>query len=85
MTASLPTQPARQAVVAAWLIALAVGLIVNSVAGSLLIDAIDYPVSDSMRNQTIGLDAAALFLFAPACLVTAVLAWRGIAWRQSWL
>lgn len=66
----------RQVVVAAGLVALAMGLVVNSMVGPLLIDAADYPVSDSMRNQTIGLDAAALFLFAPGCLITAVLAWR---------
>ncbi|MGH1489872.1 MAG: hypothetical protein ACRBK7_10845 [Acidimicrobiales bacterium] len=64
-------------VAAVGLVVLAIGLIVNSVAGPLLIDDIDYPTSDSMRNQTIGLDAAALFLFAPACLVTAVMVWRG--------
>lgn len=67
----------RQLVQSVGLIALAVGLITNSVAGPLIADTIDYPVSDSMRNQTIGLDAAALFLFAPACIITAVLAFRG--------
>lgn len=77
MTGALQRKPARQVVEAAGLAALAAGLVVNSVAGPLLVDAIDYPVSDSMRNQTIGLDAAALFVFAPACLIAAVLAWRG--------
>ena len=66
-----------QRILAVGMAALGLGLVANSVAGPLLADAIDYPVSESMRNQTIGLDAAALLLFAPACLVIAVLAWRG--------
>lgn len=64
-------------VLAAGIATLGLGLVANSVSGPLLGDAIDYPVSESMRNQTIGLDAAALLLFAPACLVIALLAWRG--------
>ncbi len=67
----------RQVIPSVGLVAIALGLIANSVAGPLLIDAVDYPISESMRNQTIGLDAAALFLFAPACLIAATMAWRG--------
>lgn len=67
----------RPIVLAVGLLTLAGGLVVNSVVGPLVFDAIDYPFSDSMRNQTIGLDAAGLLVVAPACLFAAVLAWRG--------
>ena len=68
---------APQLALAIGLVGLGVGLLVNSMAGPLLADSIDYPFSDSMRNQTIGLDATSLLLVAPACLAVAVLAWRG--------
>lgn len=68
---------ARELVVTIGLVSLGLGLLVNSVAGPLLADRIDYPFSESMRNQTIGLDATALLLVFPACTAVAVLAWRG--------
>ena len=59
------------------LLALAVALVANSVFGPLLLDVIDYPVSATMRNQTIGLDAANLAVVAPVCVVVGALALRG--------
>ncbi len=59
------------------LAALAVGLAVNSVLGPFVADRLDYPVSETMRNQTIGLDAAGLVLVAPLTVVIAILALRG--------
>jgi hypothetical protein len=61
------------------LIALGVGLIANSLLGPLVADAIDYPFSASMVNQTIGLEAVSLFLVGPLCIIAAVLAIRGHA------
>ncbi len=61
------------------LVAIAVGLALNTVVGPLILDLVTYPVSASMRNQTIGLDAVALLIVAPACLITARLTWRGHA------
>lgn len=62
------------------LLALAATLVANSVLGPLLFDVIDYPVSTTMRNQTIGLDAANLAVVAPACAVVGWLALRGNRW-----
>lgn len=67
----------RQMVLAIGLVGLGVGLLINGVAGPLLADSIDYPFSESMRNQTIGLDTTALLLVLPTCLTVAALAWRG--------
>ena len=59
------------------LIALGIGLASNSLLGPLGVDRIDYPVSESMRNQTIGLDAATLVVVAPLTVAIGVLALRG--------
>ena len=59
------------------LIALGMGLIANSLLGPLIADAIDYPLSESLLNQTIGLEAVSLLLVAPLCLFSGVLAMRG--------
>ncbi|MEM9608362.1 MAG: hypothetical protein AAGA99_13130 [Actinomycetota bacterium] len=42
------------------LLGLAAGLIVNSMVGPLVADLVDYPVSETMRNQTIGLAAGGI-------------------------
>jgi hypothetical protein len=59
------------------LIALGVGLITNSLLGPLVADAIRYPLSESVLNQTIGLEAVSLLLVAPLCILAGVLAIRG--------
>lgn len=59
------------------LLALGAGLIVNSLLGPLVADAIDYPWSESMRNQAIGLEAVSLFAVAPLGILAGVLAMRG--------
>jgi hypothetical protein len=58
-------------------IALGAGLIANSLLGPFLSDAIDYPWSESMRNQAIGLEAVSLFLVAPLCILAGLLSLRG--------
>lgn len=59
------------------LVALALGLAANSLLGPLAADRIDYPVSVSMRNQTIGLDAASLLVAAPLLAVIGALLLAG--------
>src|SRR5215208_5424138 len=58
-------------------VALGAGLIANSLLGPFAADTIDYPWSESMRNQAIGLEAISLFLVAPLCILDGVLAIRG--------
>lgn len=65
--------------IAPLLFALGGALALNSVLGPLLTDTIDYSLSESLRNQLIGLDAVSLILVAPLCLLAGVLAWRGRA------
>lgn len=58
------------------LLALAVALTFNSILGPFLADLINYPVSETMRNQTIGLDAASLLVVAPITAAIGILALR---------
>jgi hypothetical protein len=58
-------------------VALGAGLIANSLLGPFAANAIDYPWSESMRNQAIGLEAISLCLVAPLCILAGVLAIRG--------
>ncbi len=59
------------------LFALAAGLAANAVIGPLALDIVDYPFSESIRNQAIGLEAVTLGLVMPWCVVAGVLNWRG--------
>src|SRR3954447_18567135 len=59
------------------LVALAAGLAVVALLGPLTGGPIEYHVGETLRNQTIGLDAASLFVVAPLALAAAVLALRG--------
>jgi hypothetical protein len=59
------------------LLALAGDLAANSVLGPFLADLIDCPVSETMRSQTIGLDAASLLVVVPSIVVVGYLALRG--------
>ncbi len=54
---------------AASLFALAAGLAVNSIVGPLVLDLVDYPLTETLRNQTIGLDAATLLVVSPVSVV----------------
>jgi hypothetical protein len=56
------------------LIALGLGLAVLSLLGPLALDVIDYRVSETLRNQTIGLDLISLVLVAPVAIGVGVLA-----------
>jgi hypothetical protein len=59
------------------LFAIALGLAAVALVGPLVSELIDYRVTETLRNQTIGLDAVSLFFVAPLALVAAVLALRG--------
>lgn len=59
------------------LVALAAGLLLNTVLGPLVLDVIDYPISPTIENQMIGLELVSVFLVAPVCVLAAVLAARG--------
>lgn len=79
-----PAAAARSALglrmlVAAGLAALAAGLATLAALGPLLLDVVDYRVTETLRNQTIGLDVVSLAVVAPVALVAAVLTARGRA------
>jgi hypothetical protein len=59
------------------LIALACGLVAVSLLGPLTGGPVDYHVSETLRNQTIGLDAVSLFVVAPLAMLAAILIVRG--------
>ena len=58
------------------LIALGAGLMVNSVLGPLLLEVIRYRFSQSLLNQTIGLDAISLGAIGPLAVAAGVLGLR---------
>jgi hypothetical protein len=59
------------------LVALAFGLACVSLLGPLTGGPVDYHVSETLRNQTIGLDAVSLLVVAPLALLAAALLLRG--------
>lgn len=62
------------------LFALGLLLAVNAVIGPLVLDLIDYPFSDSIRNQGIGLEVVSLGLVAPWSLLAGWANWQ----RKTW-
>lgn len=83
-TGSRPSAPPRLAHpsrreegLAIALVALAAGLLLNTLLGPLVLDVLDYPVSATIENQLIGLELVTVVLVAPSCLVAAGLALRG--------
>lgn len=77
-----PRAPATVAVaqrswwLALGLAAIGVGLAAVALLGPLLSEVIDYRVSETLRNQTIGLDAVSLFIVTPLALIAAALVLR---------
>lgn len=59
------------------LVALAVGLGVNSILGPLGLGVVTYPLSETLVNQTIGLEAVSLLVVGPWSLAAAWLVFRG--------
>jgi len=66
-----------QAWLAAGVAAIGVGLVAVAVVGPLGAEAIDYRVTETLRNQTIGLDLVSLVVVAPLALLAAALVFRG--------
>jgi hypothetical protein len=59
------------------LIGLGLGLALVSLLGPLVLGLIDYRVTETLRNQTVGLDLLSLVLVVPFTIGVAVLALRG--------
>ena len=56
---------------------LALAIAVNSLLGPLFTGVIDYPLTETLLNQTKGLEAFSLAIITPWCLATEILALRG--------
>jgi hypothetical protein len=61
---------------ASGLVATAVGLTLVSLLGPFVFGAVEYHVTETLRNQTIGLDAVSLLVVAPLSLLAALLVLR---------
>ena len=59
------------------LVAIGVGLAAVALLGPFAAGVIDYHVTETVRNQTIGLDAVSLLVVAPLSLLAALLVVRG--------
>jgi hypothetical protein len=57
-------------VIGSLLCVLGIGLIANALLGPLSLEAIEYHFSESMRNQTVGLDSVSLVVVAPVSVIT---------------
>ena len=68
---------ARETAASRWLplllSALAAGLAAVALLGPLVTGVVDYRVTETLRNQTIGLDAVSMFFVAPLALLSALL------------
>ncbi|MEA2026674.1 MAG: hypothetical protein U9O18_08275 [Chloroflexota bacterium] len=56
---------------------LGAGLALNTLLGPLVADIIDYPFTETVRNETLGLEAVSLVLIAPLAIIAGILALRG--------
>ena len=72
----IETGAGAQVGMALGLIAIGVGLAIVSLLGPLLTGIIDYHVTETLRNQTIGLDAVSLLVVAPLSVIAALLVLR---------
>jgi hypothetical protein len=59
------------------LLLLAVALLVNSLIGPLALDLVDYPITETLQNQLIGLEVVTVFLVVPWCVYAGMRALRG--------
>ncbi|HEY5854112.1 MAG TPA: hypothetical protein VIW24_08695 [Aldersonia sp.] len=59
------------------LIGLAAALVLNTVLGPLVAGVVEYPFSDTLRNQLIGLEIVTVAMVAPLSLAAGILASRG--------
>jgi hypothetical protein len=63
----------------AGLVSLSIGLAAVALLGPLATGIVDYRVTETLRNQLIGLDAVSLFIVAPLALLAALFVRRGRA------
>jgi hypothetical protein len=75
--ATAETRAGSQRWLAAGLLVIASGLAVVALLGPLAFELVEYRITETLRNQMIGLDAVSLFVGAPLALFAAVLALRG--------
>jgi hypothetical protein len=75
--ATAETRAESERWLAAGLLVIASGLAVVALLGPLAFEVIEYRITETLRNQMIGLDAVSLFVVAPLALLAAVLALRG--------
>ncbi len=59
------------------MVALAALLNLNTVLGPLVTGLVDYPISEGVRNQLIGLEIVTVLIIAPLCIAAGFLAIRG--------
>ena len=59
------------------LFGLAAALAANALLGPLLLDVVEYPFSESVRNQAIGLEAVTLLLVVPWAMIAGALVAKG--------
>jgi hypothetical protein len=71
-----PGEDRRRRCLAGGLVAIALGLGAVSALGPLGTGLVVYRMTDTLRNQTVGLDAVSLFVVAPLCLYAAWLVLR---------
>ena len=69
-------EPTPPRFLARGLVAIALGLAAVSLLGPLATETIDYRLTETLRNQLIGLDAVSLFVVAPLSLFAAALVHR---------
>ena len=75
-----PTQPQTLDLPRAYpiaLLALAAGLLLNSLLGPLALGMVDYPITGTVTNQLIGLELVTVFLVVPWAVIAAAAALRG--------
>ncbi|HXV96179.1 MAG TPA: hypothetical protein VD695_06490 [Gaiellaceae bacterium] len=65
------------------LVGLAAGLAADSLLGPLAAETFEFPITETLRNQMIGLDAVSLLVVAPLAVVAGVLALRGRVLGQA--
>jgi hypothetical protein len=75
--ATAETRAESQRWLAAGLLTIAAGLAMIALLGPLVFEVIEYRITETLRNQMIGLDAVSLFVVAPLALLAAILVLRG--------
>jgi hypothetical protein len=59
------------------MLALGAGLAANTLLGPLFLGAVNYPFTETVYNETLGLEAISMVLIAPLAIVAAIITLRG--------